>query len=263
MRDWCAMLDTSSDRAEFLSRLRRITAGYVAIADAPAYVLLPELLALYPDAKVVLVTRDRDAWYRSMEPIMKSVRIPMWGLELLLWPCPTWRWLPQYFRWAGKRCVCYFIPVCFLAFLLRCIERKRNKANRHRFADSWVYREAARIGTDFTPSTHTTEPNDHAYKNRKSTKIVTGLLDKHNEWVRNNVPRERFLEMDLQEGWAPLADFLGVPVPKTPFPRANDAAEAEALTKRIFLTAGLSWAGILATAAAAAAWQVSRWWPAR
>ncbi|ATY58702.1 NAD dependent epimerase [Cordyceps militaris] len=206
MREWCRMIDADGrDPPAMLARLRRITAGYAAIADAPAYLLLPELLALYPDAKVVLVTRDRARWYRSMAPIMRSVAVPMRLLAVLLWPCPTWRWLPGYLVWAGKR-------------------------------------EEKRIGLEFSPD----------------------MLDKHNDWVRRNVPPGRFFEMDLAEGWQPLADFLGVPAPPdgVPFPRANDAAEAHAVTRRVLRTAALAWAGILA-AAAAAAWQAHRLWTAR
>ncbi|OAA78916.1 hypothetical protein LEL_02402 [Akanthomyces lecanii RCEF 1005] len=203
MREWCRMVDADGNSPELLARLRRITAGYVAIADAPAYILMPELLALYPDAKVVLVTRDPARWYRSMAPIMKSVSIPMRFLDLLLWPCPTWRWLPHYLRWAGTR-------------------------------------EEKRIGTEFTPD----------------------MLDKHNDWVRRNVPKDRFLEMDLGEGWKPLADFLGVPVPDIPLPQANDAAEADAVTRRILVTAGLSWIAIMVTAGTVA-WQAYRYWGVR
>lgn len=107
MRAWCRMIDADADndKSEMLSRLGRITAGYVGIADAPAFLLLPELLTLYPEARVVLVTRDRMRWYDSMAPIMKNVSTPMWVLDVLLWPCPTWRWLPHYLRWTGVRCV--------------------------------------------------------------------------------------------------------------------------------------------------------------
>lgn len=97
------MNDAEGNEPEQLARLHRLVAGFVAIADAPAYILMPELRALYPDAKVVLVTRDRARWYRSMAPIMQSVSIPMWFLDVLLFPCPTWRWLPKYLRWAGER----------------------------------------------------------------------------------------------------------------------------------------------------------------
>ncbi|KAM3557529.1 hypothetical protein MY1884_004472 [Beauveria asiatica] len=196
MREWCRIISWDGrDPALFSAGLRRTLAGYAAVADAPAYMLLPELLALYPSAKVVLVTRGRARWYASMAPIINNLTVPMRALDVLLWPCPTWRWLPTYLRWATKR-------------------------------------EMTRIGEGFTPE----------------------MLDKHNDWVRQHAPPGRFLEMDLHEGWKPLADFLGVPVPGMPFPRANDAAEADAVARRVLLTAGLSWTAILA-AASVAAWQ--------
>lgn len=88
------------------------------------------------------------------------------------------------------------------------------------------------------------------------------MLDRHNEWVRSVAPKDRFLEMDLSEGWEPLAKFLDVPVPDIPFPRANDAAEADAVAKHILKVAGLTWAGIVVTAGTAA-WQAYRFWAAR
>jgi hypothetical protein len=40
--------------------------------------------------------------------------------------------------------------------------------------------------------------------------------------VRAAVPAERLLVFGIGDGWAPLCDFLHVPVPETPFPRLND-----------------------------------------
>jgi hypothetical protein len=37
-----------------------------AIADFPAAIFAPELMQLYPDAKLILTPRDEDAWIRSM-----------------------------------------------------------------------------------------------------------------------------------------------------------------------------------------------------
>lgn len=39
--------------------------------------------------------------------------------------------------------------------------------------------------------------------------------------VRRGVPSERLLEYQVTDGWEPLCDFLGVPVPDTPFPNHN------------------------------------------
>lgn len=45
------------------------------------------------------------------------------------------------------------------------------------------------------------------------------------EEVRDTRPATRLLVFDVAEGWAPLCGFLGVPVPQTPFPHRNLAAD--------------------------------------
>ena len=47
----------------------------------------------------------------------------------------------------------------------------------------------------------------------------------HNEEVRRAIAPDRLLVFDVAEGWAPLCAFLEVPVPDTPFPRANSTQE--------------------------------------
>lgn len=44
----------------------------------------------------------------------------------------------------------------------------------------------------------------------------------HNEAVRRVVPAERLLVWEVTDGWTPLCEFLGVPVPGEPLPHAND-----------------------------------------
>lgn len=39
--------------------------------------------------------------------------------------------------------------------------------------------------------------------------------------VRAAIPAERLLVFDVAQGWEPLCNFLGVPVPAVPFPRTN------------------------------------------
>ncbi len=43
--------------------------------------------------------------------------------------------------------------------------------------------------------------------------------------VQAAIPPERLLVFDVREGWEPLANFLGCPVPATPFPRSNSRDE--------------------------------------
>lgn len=64
----------------------------------------------------------------------------------------------------------------------------------------------------------------------------------HNEEVIRHVPPERLLVFDVKQGWEPLCKFLGVPVPSTPFPHLNDAAEFKGRirTLQIVQTAALA-----------------------
>lgn len=65
-------------------------------------------------------------------------------------------------------------------------------------------------------------------------KTFGGSLDKHhaiqvfnahNEDVRRSVPSERLLVYEPGEGWEPLCEFLGLPVPATPYPKVNTTGD--------------------------------------
>ena len=47
------------------------------------------------------------------------------------------------------------------------------------------------------------------------------VFNAHNEDVRRSVPRKRLLVHESGEGWEPLCDFLGVPVPASLYPKVN------------------------------------------
>lgn len=50
-------------------------------------------------------------------------------------------------------------------------------------------------------------------------------FERHNEDVRAAVPAERLLEWTASDGWGPICQALGLPVPATPFPRTNTREE--------------------------------------
>lgn len=59
------------------------------------------------------------------------------------------------------------------------------------------------------------------------------MIDRFERWsdeVQKTVPPERLLVFQVSEGWEPLCEFLGVPVPDGPFPRSNDGASFEKRT---------------------------------
>jgi hypothetical protein len=62
------------------------------------------------------------------------------------------------------------------------------------------------------------------------------MVDFFNRWnqsVIDEVPSERLLVYRAGDGWGPLCDFLGVPVPPEPYPRVNSREEMIANTDRI------------------------------
>ena len=51
---------------------------------------------------------------------------------------------------------------------------------------------------------------------------------RHNDEVRRAIPPERLLVYEAKEGWVPLCEFLGVPVPQTAFPLLNTTEQFQA-----------------------------------
>ena len=51
------------------------------------------------------------------------------------------------------------------------------------------------------------------------------VFNDHVDRVVRELPPERLLVYNVKDGWGPLADFLGVPVPDVPFPSGNSVAE--------------------------------------
>ncbi|XP_039273060.2 uncharacterized protein LOC120347220 isoform X1 [Styela clava] len=47
----------------------------------------------------------------------------------------------------------------------------------------------------------------------------------HNAYVIQNAPSEKLLILKCAEGWEPLCEFLGVPIPDKPFPHVNKSSE--------------------------------------
>lgn len=53
----------------------------------------------------------------------------------------------------------------------------------------------------------------------------------HDEAVQQAIPADRLLVYEVKDGWGPLCEFLGVPVPDAPFPRTNNREEFWELVK--------------------------------
>lgn len=53
---------------------------------------------------------------------------------------------------------------------------------------------------------------------------AVGVFEEHTKTVQARCEPGRLLVFEVADGWQPLCDFLGVPVPDGPFPHLNDSA---------------------------------------
>jgi len=70
---------------------------------------------------------------------------------------------------------------------------------------------------------------NRVHPDRYDRDAMLAAFQRHSQAVIDSVPPERLLVYEVEQGWAPLCAFLGVPVPETPFPRANVRAEINAV----------------------------------
>lgn len=171
--------------AELLSGLRRnlplwldaarghpdwdaIFAGYRSTCDYPGCSFWRELAAQYPEAKIVLTTRDPESWFESVSATIYS---------------PEHR-----AQFEGNPAMAEFFDLTIFKALG---DRLGDRARMIEFFNDW------------------------------------------NQAVIDEVPPERLLVYRAGDGWEPLCDFLGVPVPAEPYPRVNSREEMVANTDRI------------------------------
>lgn len=153
--------------------------GYTAVsADPPAVGFAAELIDAYPDAKVLLVERDEDAWFASMDATV----------------------MDHMFRW----------DLNFVSDLDPQLIGPVRDMQKH-----WV-RSWWRVSS----------------KDEMRAK-ARDMYREHNKMVRARTPPHRLLEYRLEDGWAPLCEFLGKDVPATPFPVRNDRSQVK--TRNAFI----------------------------
>lgn len=169
--------------------------GFVAITDSPGSTLVRELMAIYPDAKVICTVRDVDAWERSMATV--STKSTQWFLRFVLFPLPSLRYFVDYINALRQQ--------WFLKF-------------------------------------GETEP------------VTSSSYNQHITWLKENVPENRLVFIDVRNGWEPLCKALDLPVPKdVPFPRINDSQAIDSFAKK-HVNRGLARWGMILFVIGASAW---------
>jgi len=139
----------------------RLFDGYVATVDWPGAAFWRELSDAYPDAVVLLSTReDAEAWWRSA--------------SRTIIPGMATNQSPEGERWR--------------AMVVRPM--------LERFTPHWADHDAA-----------------------------VAAYERHNAEVRATIAADRLIDWQPGDGWEPLCERLGVPVPDEPFPHTNTTDE--------------------------------------
>ncbi|KAK8050815.1 hypothetical protein PG994_012545 [Apiospora phragmitis] len=186
----------AGNKEETLKLVRKATAGFVATTDMPPSDFMPEIMELYPGAKVVHVRRDPQRWWASIKAV--TTRTTPWWFGIDLSPVPGWRHLATFASVYSRS----------------------------------TLRLAGLDADTATPSDLIQHGGPH-------------ILEAHYKKVAALVPAGQLLEMDLNDGWGPLCQFLDMPVPSEPFPRVNDGKAADKYATKVLLKALGFWLGIV------------------
>lgn len=190
-----------------------------AVTDAAASCFAPEIIAAYPDAKVVLnMRRDVEGWHKSvMNTLVKANQ--SWGFWIASWldrEC-FWAWhVYERFLWTGL----FRSPD---GDLKRAVERN----GRGLYTGMLIFPRPSSFSTTYhiiSNYLHIASPlMTRILFTNKITLRPTGI--EHHAMIRGLVPKDRLLEWYIDDGWEPLCKFLGKPVPPpdVPFPHANAA----------------------------------------
>jgi hypothetical protein len=98
-------------------------------------------------------------------------------------------------------------------------------------ADAW-YRSAASTIFQLDDG-HGSSPFRDLWRERFGDRFddpaaMIAAYERHNAVVRSAIPPDRLLEWTVADGWGPLCDRLGVPVPDEAFPWTNTTEEFRA-----------------------------------
>lgn len=149
----------------------KLTSLYFFLCSMPTAAFVGPLTKKYPDAKVILVERDFDRWYESLEKTL---------------------------------------------YVIFCLSDPPTEPRVRKVYD--FCKSEVNMGGIFK--------DKESFQDKEK---VRSVYEKHNEWVKTNIPAHKLLIMKLGEGWERLCQFLGKPVPDIPFPHANSTDEFQRL----------------------------------
>lgn len=150
----------------------KIYSGYSATVDNPGCNCWKELSAYYPDAKVILTTRDANKWFDSTNETIHSVE--------------------------------------FARFM------KNSPFGEMIQKTMW----------------------DRMENRMQDREYMVDFFNKHTAEIIDSIDPERLLVYQVSDGWAPLCEFLEVPVPNLEYPRINSRNETKELLANLMNSSG-------------------------
>ena len=97
----------------------------------------------------------------------------------------------------------------------------------------------------------------HFMPNDWSKAAVLQTYKAHNDDVLRTCPKDKLLVFEVSQGWAPLCEFLHVPIPDVPFPHVNDTEHFQ--QQLVFLNAmGYGVVAAAVTAVALVGWRLAK-----
>ncbi|XP_039264768.2 uncharacterized protein LOC120340550 [Styela clava] len=175
-KDWVKIFRDGWTTEDF----KRMYENVDAVSDMPPCYFWEEIHKAFPEAKIILTTRDEESWYRSLVKQMRSNE-SSWALKILSILSPTGR-------------------LSFKILLGSIIGLQALGIK-----DSLLWKPFKRFAL-----------------NEQLSKLKFRM---HNAYVLQNAPPEKLLVYNYNQGWEPLCEFLGVPVPDVPFPHKNKGAD--------------------------------------
>eukprot|EP00092_Neocalanus_flemingeri_P106134 GFUD01136137.1.p1 GENE.GFUD01136137.1~~GFUD01136137.1.p1 ORF type:complete len:308 (+),score=51.64 GFUD01136137.1:21-944(+) len=167
--------------------------NYATGVDFPFSLFYKDIMAAYPDAKVVLSTRDPKTWHGS---VFNSI----YQIKVLVKRHPT-------------------VPL-----LLGLFDRRNPSVLNMQEVMGNTVPHGCEVS--FTEAIE------------GGPKVAEKFFNDWEAEVRRTVPSENLLVASAKEGWAPLCNFLGLPVPENDYPRVNDTASIQKMIRNIWLING-------------------------
>jgi len=201
------------------------------VTDAPCVNFSDELVATYPKAKVILTNRDPDKWLVSVNnSLFKVLGWRLWNLLARIERVST-----SYTSHIHTHSTTLRPDLPFL-----CRTDAFQRANIYTKLLVLVLRDYS-VGE---------------WHNRAD--LRRGFI-LHYDHIRSIVPKDNLLEFRSEDGWAPLCQFLGKPIPDEPYPHVNEGDHTANIHKVVFclkvavlLAKAAGWASV----AGVAAWAV-------